>query len=440
MKKVVILGAARSGVGAAILAKEQGMEVFVSDFGQIKPEFRERLTDEGIDFEEEGHSMDRILSADAIVKSPGIPEKAPVIKEIRKAGIEILSEIEFGYRFTEAKIIAITGSNGKTTTTSLIWHLMKEAGYDVGLGGNIGHSFALQVAREPHEYYVLELSSFQLDDISTFSPDIAVLLNITPDHLDRYHYEIDRYAAAKLNIAAYQNKKQLLIYNLDDPITMQHIDKLSSPVIKTGFSYDRKDSSSAWMEGTQIQMGASHWDYSKMQLIGRHNALNSMAAIMATKAVGLTDQQIETGLSTFEAIEHRLEPVAEIAGVRWINDSKATNVDAVWYALESMDRPTVWIAGGVDKGNDYSVLTELAKEKVKALVVLGEDKDKFFTVFKPLVKVKQEMTMVAAVETAHELAENGDCVLLSSACASFDLFNNYEDRGRQFKKAALALR
>ena len=433
MNKVIILGAGESGVGAAILAKKQGADVFVSDAGKITERFLKILSEYQIPFEMEGHTIDKFFEADVIIKSPGIPDKVAVIQQLKVAGIPIISEIEYASRFTKARIIAITGSNGKTTTTSLVFHLLKQAGENAGLGGNIGMSFAKLVAEENHQVYVLEISSFQLDDIQTFKPEIALLLNITPDHLDRYNYDLSSYGKAKLRIAQNQDADDSFIYNLDDEETKNQLADFQPKSKKLGFSMENKAGSRAWTEGEKLIVdGEVAADFSLMKLLGRHNQQNVLAALLAVKAFGLKWEQIQKGLMSFQPIEHRLELVRELEGVRYINDSKATNVDAVAYALEAVKAPIVWLAGGVDKGNDYSEIQALVNEKVKTIVVLGEYSEKFYRDFD--VQVRQVMSMDEAITLARQLARPGDTVLLSPACASFDLFENYEDRGKQFKK------
>ncbi|MDX2250222.1 MAG: UDP-N-acetylmuramoyl-L-alanine--D-glutamate ligase [Bacteroidia bacterium] len=435
MAKTAILGGGESGVGAAILAKKQGQEVWLSDAGLIKENYKNELIQNAIPFEEGTHSIDKFFDADLIVKSPGIPGTVPIIQQLKAAGKAVISEIEYASRYTTARIIGITGSNGKTTTTSLIYHLLKAAGKDVGLGGNIGQSFALQVAMEKREGYVLEISSFQLDDIETFRPDVAVLLNITPDHLDRYSYSLDNYAAAKFRITENQTMQNAFIWCLEDEQSLRMMEKLSVLAKKQGFGLKKTPDSAAWMENNWLHLAASGpvMDFREMNLLGRHNQVNTLAALLAVEAYGVDVKSLTPALKSFLPIEHRLEPCGEIKGVRYINDSKATNVDAVYFALEGLEGPIVWMAGGVDKGNDYQPLVSFVQEKVKAIVVLGEKKEKFLKAFN--VPVYQEMSMKSAVETAGKLSQPGDTVLLSPACASFDLFTNYEDRGKQFKAA-----
>lgn len=441
MSKIAILGAGESGVGTAILAKDKGFEVWISDAKEIEPKYKRILESENIPFEENGHTAEKFFEAEIIMKSPGIPEKADIVKELRKKNKKIVSEIEFAYGFTDAKIIAITGSNGKTTTTSLIYHIIEKSGMEVGLGGNIGQSFAWQVARNPKPLYVLELSSFQLDDIFTFRPDIAVLTNITEDHLDRYEYQLKKYAASKFNICRYQTEKEIFIYNADDSITIQEMPEYQISAQKQAFSMSDNKSSLIYEKSGLLRMEDAAFDYSAMQIVGKHNAANTMAAILAARAVGVTPIQIQAHLFSFEPIEHRIEKVATINGVLYINDSKATNVDSAWYALECMTQPVVWIAGGVDKGNDYSSLIPFAEEKVKALIILGPYKEKLTTSFEGKVnQILYASDMKEAIEMAASVSESGDCVLLSPCCASFDLFKNYEDRGKQFKENVMNLK
>lgn len=438
-KKISILGAGESGIGAAVLALKEGYEVWVSDAGKIADRFKKILLEKEIPFEEGEHTKEKFFEADMIVKSPGIPEHVEIIQEIRKKGGKIVSEIEFASQHTDAKLIAITGSNGKTTTTSLIWHLMKAAGIEVGLAGNIGKSFAWQVAEESYEVYVLEISSFQLDDIDTFKPNIALLLNITPDHLDRYDYSLYKYGAAKMKIAANQEESDSLIYWMEDPEIAKQMFDLKPKSQRLPFSLKERKASKAWVEKTQLQMGGkSFLDFTSLKLIGRHNQLNALAALMAVEAYGVDLEEVKDALCEFHPVEHRLEWVAEVDGVSYINDSKATNVDAVAFALEAMEKPLIWLAGGVDKGNDYTELKEEVEQKVKSIIVLGEDKVKFEKEFS--LPIQQAMSMEEAVRIASEISETGDTVLLSPACASFDLFKNYEDRGKQFKEEVLGLR
>lgn len=438
-KKVSILGAGESGIGAAVLAMKEGYEVWVSDAGKIADRFKKVLEEKEIPFEEGQHTKEKLFEADVIVKSPGVPEHVSIIQEIRKKRVNIISEIEFASQHTDATLIAITGSNGKTTTTSLIWHLMKAAGLEVGLAGNIGKSFAWQVAEESYKIYVLEISSFQLDDIDTFKPHIALLLNITPDHLDRYDYSLYKYGAAKMRIARNQDESDKLIYWMEDPEIVKQMFDFRPSAQRLPFSLKAKEGSKAWVAENQLQIGGkSFLDFTRLKLIGRHNQLNALAALLAVEAFGLDLEEIKGALCEFQPVEHRLEWVAEVEGVRYINDSKATNVEAVAFALEAMEKPLIWLAGGVDKGNEYGSLIEEVEKKVKAIIVLGEDKEKFEQEFS--LPIHQVFSMEYAVKKAAELAEEGDAVLLSPACASFDLFKNYEDRGTQFKERVLELK
>ena len=445
---IIVLGAAESGVGAALLAQAKGHTVFVSDRGAIQADYKEKLTRAGIPFEENQHTEAAILQADEVVKSPGIPEKAPIIQALRAKNIPIISEIEFAGRYTEAKCICITGTNGKTTTTLLIYHLLKEAGLNVGLAGNVGFSLAEQVIADEHDYYVVELSSFQLDDTHEFRPWIAVLLNITPDHLDRYDYSMEQYAQAKLRIARNLESTGSFIYNADDEVTGRYFQSAFLEARQMPFSLHRRES--VHMAGyytaedtlcTNLQPGldedgGQEVSTANSPLIGQHNRQNTLAAVLAARVAGLSTEQIEAGLATFQNADHRLQPVGEINGARYINDSKATNVEAAWYALDGIKQPIVWIAGGTDKGNDYSSLLGPVKNRVKALICLGVDNAKLRAAFDGVVPhVEETQSMTDAVRRATELAETGDVVLLSPCCASFDLFKNYEDRGRQFTAA-----
>lgn len=438
--KIAILGAGESGVGAAILAQKQGFTVWVSDGGKIKPEFKHTLNDLDLPYEEGSHNMEEILSASLVVKSPGIPEKAPVVKAIREKGIELISEIEFGYRYCTGKIIAITGSNGKTTTTMLTHHILKNAGLNVVMAGNVGDSFAASVAERNADYYVLEVSSFQLDDISTFKPHIAILTNITPDHLDRYEYKMENYAASKFAITRYQDENDFFIYNKDDEETMKYMAQNPTKAQKLAITLQNEKTEGAWLDDTntiQITLkNQEQMNINELALQGKHNTYNSMASGLASKLLGIRKEAIRESLAGFESIEHRLEPVLSVYGIQFINDSKATNVNSTWYALENMQTPTIWIAGGVDKGNDYSQLFSLVENKVKAIICLGTDNSKLHAEFDGRVEmVIDAADMDEAVRMAYRMGEKGDSVLLSPACASFDLFENYEDRGRQFKAA-----
>ncbi|PKV76337.1 UDP-N-acetylmuramoyl-L-alanine--D-glutamate ligase [Pontibacter ramchanderi] len=438
--KLAILGAGESGVGAALLAKAKGLDVFVSDMGQIKEAYKAKLATAAIPYEEGTHTFERILAANEIVKSPGIPDKAAIIQEATQKGIPVISEIEFAGRYTDAKFICITGTNGKTTTTLLTYHLLKSAGINVGLAGNIGESLAEKVIDNKHEYYVVELSSFQLDNMYQFKAHIGVLLNITPDHLDRYGYDLNKYAASKLRIAQNMSGADYFIYNNDDDIIRNAFDSASFGGTTIPFSLQGAAGTKVLCEGTHVKVNVKFFegdiDASRSALIGKHNQYNTMAAVAVAKLMGVEDSQIEKGLETFENAEHRLQVITVSREVTYINDSKATNVEAVYYALEGIRQPIIWIAGGVDKGNDYSVLTELAKEKVKVLVCLGKDNDKLKEAFGRIVPVVVETTSIEyAVRMGKLLSTPGDVVLLSPACASFDLFNNYEHRGQRFREA-----
>ena len=439
--KIVVLGGGESGFGAAYLAKKKGLEVFLSDKGLIKEDYKKLLLDAGIEYEEGKHDEDRILAADWIIKSPGIPKKAEIISKINKNGIRLSSEIEFASEFTDAKIIAITGSNGKTTTTSLIYHILKSDDLKVGLGGNIGKSFAKQVADENFDYYVLEVSSFQLDDIQNFRPYISLLLNLSQDHLDQYNYNYEEYALAKFRIAENQENDNFFIYNKDDEMSMNLLEKLEIKAKMIPFSLKEKLKEGGYL--TEDKMVVKLRDEFSMKidelaLVGNHNVANSLAASIAGKILKISNESIRNSLTTFQAVEHRLEQVAEINGVRFINDSKATNVNATYYALESMKQPTVWIVGGTDKGNDYTEIEDLVKRKVKAIVCLGLDNQKIIDFFKEKKElIYSTSSMEDAVKTAKSLSKSGDTVLLSPCCASFDLFENYEDRGNKFKKEVL---
>lgn len=440
-KRFVILGAGESGIGAAILASQRGYHVFVSDGGPIKENYKGELKEHGIEFEEQQHSHEKILDADEIMKSPGIPEKNELVKAIRKIGIPIISEIELAYRFKgNSKIIGITGSNGKTTTTALMYHICKHGEMDCAMVGNIGYSFARQVAMQPKEWYVAEISSFQLDDIETFRPDIAILTNITEDHLDRYEYRFENYINSKFRITLNQTNDDYFIYCEDDPVTMQYIHQYTIHSNPLPFTMNRELLRGAFIRQEQMhiigkdeKMWMSIYDFA---LRGRHNRYNTMAAGIAAFTIGIRKEAIRDALQSFETLEHRMEYVNTIRGVEYINDSKATNVNSTWYALESMDKPTILIMGGIDKGNDYSSLRELVKEKVKAIVCLGIDNNKIHDAFGGDIELMVDThSAEEAVKAAYHLATKGDVVLLSPACASFDLFKNYEDRGEQFKKA-----
>jgi UDP-N-acetylmuramoylalanine--D-glutamate ligase len=442
MSRIVVLGGGESGVGSAVLAKVKGFEVFLSDMGKIADHYIETLNEWDIPFEQGGHTEDLILNADEVVKSPGIPTKAPMIQKLMAQGTHIISEIEFAGRYDSAKKICITGSNGKTTTTSLIYYLLKNAGLNVGLGGNIGKSYALQVATEHFDYYVLEISSFQLDNVYDFRPDIAILMNITPDHLDRYDYNMENYVKAKFRITRNLRPEDCFIFDKDDDITIEHLNKIIVSAKMLPFTQNGEVEQGAFVKDDKfvVKYNEEECDVylKELALGGKHNLYNSMAAALAAKAMDIDNKVIRESLQTFQPIEHRLEPVMSIKDVLYINDSKATNVDAAWYALESQTKPVVWIVGGVDKGNDYSVLTALVKEKVKAIVCMGLDNHKFHESFEGIVG-KDNMVDVKsaedAVKAASKFAKPGYVVLLSPCCSSFDLFHNMEERGEKFKQA-----
>lgn len=444
MKRIVILGGGESGAGAAILAKKQGYDVFLSDSSTIKPRYREWLDRYNISWEEGKHTEELILSTDEVIKSPGIPDKAPLVVKIHEKAIPVISEIEFAGRFTNARTICITGSNGKTTTTSLIYHMMQKAGLNVGLAGNIGNSFAYQVAENSYDYYVIELSSFQLDGIFAFRPDIAILLNITPDHLDRYDYKMQNYVESKFRITRNLSEDDCFIFCSDDAVTVEQLKKIVLRAQQLMFSQKTKDNQTSWIENEHLFINYNDSDFSmsinELSLKGKHNIYNSMAAGIAGHVLNIRKEVIRESLSDFQGVEHRLEQVLTIRGVCYVNDSKATNVNSTWYALESMDTPVVWIVGGIDKGNDYSELMDLVKTKVKAIICLGVDNAKLHNVFGDLiVPMVDAHSADEAVQQAYKLASSGDTVLLSPACASFDLFENYEDRGRKFKAAVREL-
>lgn len=436
------MGGAESGVGAAVLAKVKGFDVFLSDNGEIKPEYKETLDKWGVDYEEGGHTEEKILSADEVIKSPGIPSSVPIIKKLEALHTPIISEIEFASRYDNSKKICITGSNGKTTTTSLIYYLFKQAGLDVGLGGNIGKSYAFQVATEKHDYYVLEISSFQLDGCYDFRPDIAIITNITPDHLDRYDYNMENYVRAKFRITRNLRPQDCFIFDSDDQITIGHLDQILVQAKQLPYTQEKKVSQGAYLDSDKIvleyEQDETEIYLNELALGGKHNIYNSMAAALAAKASGVSNSVIKEALRSFSPIEHRLEPVLSIKDVLYINDSKATNVDSAWYALECQTKPVVWIVGGKDKGNDYSVLDELVRKKVKAIVCLGLHNERIHEAFEGIVG-KENMvdtdSAEKAVRAAAGLAQAGDVVLLSPCCASFDLFKSYEDRGEQFKEA-----
>lgn len=437
MKRIVILGAGESGAGAAVLAKKKGFDVFVSDMSKINDKYKKILNDHNIEWEEGHHTEEKILNASEIVKSPGIPKEAPMIKKVMEKGIHIISEIEFASRYTNSKMVCITGSNGKTTTTSLIYHIFKEAGYDAGLAGNIGKSLALQVAEDPHEYYIIELSSFQLDNMYDFHANIAILLNITPDHLDRYDFCMQNYVDAKMRIIQNQTEKDSFIYWNDDPIIKKELEKYDIKAIVFPFSELKENGSIGYIEeGKYIieKPTPFNMEQEELSLSGKHNIYNSLAAGIATNIAGIKKEVIRKSLSDFPGVEHRLEKVTKVGGVQYINDSKATNVDACWYALESMKTPTILIVGGKDKGNDYDAIKPLVKEKCVGLVYLGVDNKKLHDNFDNMgIPVRDTHSMKECVQACYEMAKPGDTVLLSPCCASFDLFKNMEDRGEQFK-------
>ena len=444
-KRLVILGGGESGVGAALLAQQQGYDVFLSDGGNLKDNYRTELQQHQIPFEEGQHSVEKILSADEIVKSPGIGEKNAMVKQIRQKGISVISEIELAFRYKgDSKIVAITGNNGKTTTTALIYHICKNAGLDAALVGNIGYSFARQVSEKPSALYVLEISSFQLDDIKTFRPHIAVLLNITEDHLDRYDYQFSNYINSKFSIIANQTMEDYFIYCEDDEVIMQKIPLINLHTNPLPFSMKHEVKKGAYIKGDQMMLriqeervSMSIYDFA---LKGKHNQYNTMAAGIAAATLGIRKEKIREAVNNFQSLEHRMEFVAMVRGVEFVNDSKATNVNSTWYALESMNKPVVLVLGGVDKGNDYQLIAELVKEKVKAIVCMGTDNKKIIQAFKNIVPVIVETESAKkAVNASFKLATKGDVVLLSPACASFDLFKNYEDRGTQFKNSVKEL-
>ena len=440
MSRVVVLGGGESGVGSAVLAKAKGFDVFLSDMGKISDEYASMLEKWEIPFEQGSHTEELILNADEVIKSPGIPSTAPMVKKIEEKGIGVISEIEFAGRYDNAKKICITGSNGKTTTTSLIYHLLCQAGLNVGLGGNIGKSYAYQVATEKFDIYVLELSSFQLDNMYDFKADIAVITNITPDHLDRYEYKMENYVKAKFRVTRNMSSDDCFIFCSDDEITVNHLNQIVMKAKMLPFTQKTQVEQGAYVDGDRmiVRFKEEECDMylQELALGGKHNIYNSMAAALAAKAMDIDNEVIREGLATFQAVEHRLEKVLSIRDVLYINDSKATNVDAAWYALECQTRPVIWIAGGTDKGNDYSTLVPLVKEKVKALICMGVDNAKLHEAFDEHVKCTYDVRSAEdAVKLADSIAASGDVVLLSPCCASFDLFKNYEDRGRKFKEA-----
>jgi UDP-N-acetylmuramoylalanine--D-glutamate ligase len=437
-KKIVVLGAAESGIGAAVLAQKEGFEIFVSDFGKIKPEYKEMLEKYHIAWEEGMHTESIVLAADEIIKSPGIPEKAPIIKKLRELGTPIISEIEFAKRYTSAKMICITGSNGKTTTTSLIYHILKNAGLNVGLAGNIGKSLAWQVAECNYDYYVVELSSFQLDGMYNFKADVAILLNITPDHLDRYDYKFQNYIDSKFRIIQNQTAKDAFIYWNDDPIITAELEKRNIASNCVPFALEKKADEKAYVQGSNIVFNINDpfsIPQGELAIQGIHNLYNSMAAGLAADIINVKNEAIRQSFSNFQGVEHRLEYVATVRGIRFINDSKATNVNSCWYALQSMTTPVILILGGTDKGNDYTEIEELVRQKVHTLIFMGLDNHKLHDFFDKMgKKIIDVQSMEAAIKAAYENGTKGDTALLSPCCASFDLFQNYEDRGTQFKE------
>ena len=438
--RLVVLGGGESGAGAAVLGKVKGMDVFLSDMGSVPEKYKQLLEEYGIPYEEGHHTEELILNADVVVKSPGIPPYAPMVEKIAAKGIPVLSEIEFAAGFTDAKMVCITGSNGKTTTTLLTYHILRKAGLDAGLAGNVGKSLALQVAVEPHDIYVIELSSFQLENMYQFKANIAVIMNITPDHLDRYDHKMENYVAAKFRILQNQTRDDYFVYWQDDPIIREQIRHVQSEALRLPFGVDREEGSAAFVEDGIVHFSTPTevWEIprDRLALSGLHNLYNSMAAGISASVLKIKKERIREALEDFEAVEHRLEFVDTVEGVRWVNDSKATNVNSTWYALESMNTPTVLILGGKDKGNDYSEIEELVKEKVKAIVCMGKDNTKLLKFFTGKVPVIADThSLEEAVAECRRLASEGDTVLLSPCCASFDLFKSYEDRGEQFKKA-----
>ena len=438
VKKIVVLGAGISGVGAAVLAQKKGYKVFVSDKGKITEDNKKVLLNNEIDWEENNHTLDKILNADEVIKSPGIPDSIELIMNLKNAKIPLISEVEFAFRYTKAKIAAITGSNGKTTTTLLLGHVLKNAGYDVLVAGNVGVGFALSIAERDYDYIVLELSSFQLDGIKNFRSDVAILLNITSDHLDRYDYKLENYLASKFKITENQQEQDFLVYNADDEI----VKEIKTKAKKLPISLKNEQNEGGFLNKNEliIKLNNNTMTMQELALQGKHNIFNSMAAAMAARVFEVKDSVIRQSMIDFQNVEHRLEYVLTVHGIDFINDSKATNVNACWFALESMTKGVVWIVGGVDKGNDYSELAEMVDEKVKAIICLGENNQNIIDAFKDkVVTIVQASTMSEAVNQSYSLANKGETVLLSPACASFDLFANYEDRGVQFKKSARTL-
>jgi len=442
--KIAVLGAGESGCGAALLARNKGKEVFVSDQSFINDKYRKLLTDHSIAFEEGMHTESKITDAQLVIKSPGIPDKAPLIQKIKGLGIPVISEIEFAGRYTNAKKLCITGTNGKTTTTLLTYHILKNAGLNVGLAGNVGQSFAMQVATKDHDYYVIELSSFQLDGMFDFRADVAVILNITPDHLDRYEYKLENYIDSKFRITQNQSDDDAFIYCADDPVLANALQRHEIKSKHYPFSILKNQGMSAYVDNNNLHINIKnqdlHMSIFDLALQGKHNLYNSMAAGIAARIIDIRKEIVRESFADFKNIEHRLEHVMTVHGIEFINDSKATNVNSTWYALECMQKPVVWIVGGVDKGNEYEALRELVKEKVKAIVCLGVDNKKIIDSFSDIVpNITESNSATDAVNSAYELGKKGDVVLLSPACASFDLFKNYEDRGWQFKKAVRSL-
>ena len=443
-EKLVILGGGESGIGTAVLGVKQGYDVFLSDSGTIAQEVQDELNQLGVSFEQGGHDLNLIMEATLVMKSPGIPDHIRLIRQIREAGIKIVSEIEFASQFTKATLVGVTGSNGKTTTTLLTHHLLKEAGIDAGLAGNIGYSFARQVAESDRDVYVLEISSFQLDDIHNFKPEVAVITNITPDHLDRYENNFSKYVASKMRIIKNQNINQFLVFNAEDQVLVDALSASSSAVTKIPFGFKKPNKKGVYMADDEIIIQQENSNtmiqIAQFQLRGRHNMLNAMAAVSVARLLDVSKDSIRESLMSFKGVPHRLEQFLKIQNVNYVNDSKATNVNATFYALDSINSQAVWIAGGVDKGNDYSMLLPLVREKVKAIVCLGVDNTKLLEVFGPVVDIILETQSVdEAVKIAHKIADKKETVLLSPACASFDLFKNYEDRGNQFKQAVRKL-
>lgn len=437
-EKLVVLGGGESGVGAALLGVKEGFDVFLSDKGELKPEYRTKLIDNGIEFEEKQHTNSRVLAADIVVKSPGIPKQAGIIQQLHEKQIPVVSEIEFASRYTDSKIIAVTGSNGKTTTTSLIHYILTEEGLNIGLGGNIGKSFAELVVEDNYDYYVLEISSFQLDDVISFNPYIAILLNITPDHLDQYDYKLERYARSKFKITENQTHEDYFVYNFDDDIITELLKEINTQAIKVPYSMNTNLNEGAYAEGENVHINfpnALELKTTEFSLKGKHNVSNTMAAATVANILKIRKETIKRSMYDFTAVEHRLESILKVGGIEFVNDSKATNVNATYYALESMSTPTVWIVGGQDKGNDYTELIPLVKKKVKAIVCLGVDNRVIVNSFDGMVdNIVETKSMQDAVRVAYMFGKKGDTVLLSPANASYDLFENYEDRGNQFKK------